>query len=111
MALAKKQCRVCGKPYEACRSAKKINGSFFYWRDVACSLECGSIYLAQISASRNITPATSAAEVSDDKKSKGGKVRGKKTEPTDIKPDVVAAESDPERGEEIPATDTEACTY
>ena len=52
MALAKKQCRVCGKPYETCRTSAKNTG-LFIWREVACSPECGQIYLEQIFASRN----------------------------------------------------------
>ena len=52
MAKATKICRVCGKTYEACRTAKNIPG-VFRWQDVACSPECGSIYLAKIEASRS----------------------------------------------------------
>ncbi len=59
MALAKKVCRVCGKPYEACRSAKKDVG-VFVWQEVACSEECGRIYLSQILASRTPAPAVEA---------------------------------------------------
>lgn len=51
MATTIKKCRVCGKPYEACRTAKRVEG-VFRWKDVACSPECGSIYLSQIKASR-----------------------------------------------------------
>jgi hypothetical protein len=51
MALAKKVCRVCGNSYEACKSAKKEYG-VFVWQEVACSPECGVIYLKQINESR-----------------------------------------------------------
>ena len=47
MATAVKRCRVCGKEYEACRSANRAAG-VFRWQEVACSPECGSIYLQQI---------------------------------------------------------------
>lgn len=52
MPKAIKICRVCGKEYEACHTNKSSNGTF-RWQDVACSPECGAIYLAQIRASRN----------------------------------------------------------
>lgn len=46
-----KTCRVCGKQYEACRSLKRLDG-VFRWQDVACSPECGAIYLHEIMVSR-----------------------------------------------------------
>lgn len=51
MATAIKKCRVCGKEYEACHSAKRVDG-VFRWKDVACSPECGATYLALIRESR-----------------------------------------------------------
>lgn len=51
MPKAIKTCKVCGKEYEACHTNKSYNGTF-RWQDVACSPECGAIYLAQIRASR-----------------------------------------------------------
>lgn len=56
MATAVKKCRVCGKEYEACRSANRAAG-VFRWQEVACSPECGSIYLQQINESRGIADA------------------------------------------------------
>ena len=56
MSTATKICRVCGKEYEACHTLKHIAG-VFRWQEVACSPECGSIYLARIKASRAATPA------------------------------------------------------
>lgn len=47
-----KVCRVCGKEYEACRSAKISNT--FRWQDVACSPKCGAVYLSRIQISRGI---------------------------------------------------------
>lgn len=52
MATATKICRVCGKEYEACRSANRAAG-VFRWQEVACSPECGRIYLQQIQDSRS----------------------------------------------------------
>jgi hypothetical protein len=51
MGTAMKQCRVCGKEYEACRSANRTAG-VFRWQEVACSEECGTEYLRQINESR-----------------------------------------------------------
>lgn len=70
MATAMMKCRVCGKEYEACRTLKRIAG-VFRWQEVACSPECGSIYLAKIEASRAVTPtekneAVNNAEVVED---------------------------------------------
>ena len=53
MGTAMKQCRVCGKEYEACRSANRIAG-VFRWQEVACSEECGAEYLRQINESRKL---------------------------------------------------------
>lgn len=46
-----KKCRICGKEYEACRSANR-NAGVFRWQEVACSPECGSVYLQKIEESR-----------------------------------------------------------
>lgn len=56
MASAIKVCRVCGKEYESCRSANR-NAGVFRWQEVACSPECGAIYLDRINESRNIVTA------------------------------------------------------
>lgn len=45
------KCRICGKEYEACRSAKRVAG-VFHWQDVACSPEHGATYLDLIRKSR-----------------------------------------------------------
>lgn len=55
MASAMKTCRVCGKAYEACHTVRKVAG-VFRWQEVACSRECGSIYLAKVAASRMEIP-------------------------------------------------------
>lgn len=54
MASAKRICRVCGKEYEACRSANRRPG-VFYWQEVACSPECGQVYLRRIEEARGIS--------------------------------------------------------
>lgn len=59
MATAIKKCRVCGKEYEACRTARHIAG-IFRWQEVACSPKCGSIYLARIEESRKTAEDISA---------------------------------------------------
>ena len=51
----KKQCRVCGKDYEPCHSTK-LQPGVFRWREVACSPECGTIYLRRINESRGLVP-------------------------------------------------------
>lgn len=51
MATATLECRVCGKEYEACRSARRVDG-VFRWQDVACCAEHGAIYLDRIRKSR-----------------------------------------------------------
>lgn len=53
MASAKRICRVCGKEYEACRSANRRPG-VFYWQEVACSPECGQVYLRRVEEARGI---------------------------------------------------------
>lgn len=55
MASTVKKCRVCGKEYEACRSANRAAG-VFRWQEVACSPECGAIYLQRVEESRGIRP-------------------------------------------------------
>ena len=43
-------CKVCGKEYVACRTPN-LTG-VFRWRDVACSVECGQVWLERIERSR-----------------------------------------------------------
>lgn len=56
MATAIKKCRVCGKQYEACHTVKTAGS--FRWQEVACSPECGSIYLSKIEESRGVGKST-----------------------------------------------------
>ena len=58
----KKQCRVCGGDYEPCRTHAPQNG-VFRWREVACSPECGAIYLQRIQESRYNSEKTESIEV------------------------------------------------
>lgn len=51
MASVKMSCRVCGKEYEPCRTATR-RPNVFHWQEVACSPECGAIYLQRIIESR-----------------------------------------------------------
>ena len=48
----KRTCRVCGKEYDGCCTPNPTG--VFRWRDVACSPECGAIYLDRINQSRGI---------------------------------------------------------
>lgn len=56
-----KTCRVCGDTYEACNSVR-TGDKTFNWREVACSPECGAIYLKQINESRNHMAAPKKAK-------------------------------------------------
>ena len=57
-----KTCRVCGATYESCNSARSGNKAF-NWREVACSPECGMVYLDRITASRSIVEPVEEATV------------------------------------------------
>ena len=62
MSGKKKVCRVCGKEYDACKSARTGN-SVFNWREVACSPECGAKYLRQVEQARSGASAKKAPKV------------------------------------------------
>ena len=59
MPKAIKTCRVCGKQYEACRTARLSTDNVFRWQDVACSPECGAAYFDRVMKARaaNAQPA------------------------------------------------------
>lgn len=61
MATALLKCRVCGNEYEGCRTAKKVDG-VFRWNEVACTPECGAIYLERIRKSRAKTDVVVAQD-------------------------------------------------
>ncbi len=53
MSKVMKTCRVCGRSYEACRTVSNALG-VFRWQEVACSPECGSVYLQKLNESRGV---------------------------------------------------------
>lgn len=65
MATATKICKVCGEPYEYCHTFRRVEG-VFRWQDVACSPEHGSIYLAEVRASRNESASNVVAEKAEE---------------------------------------------
>lgn len=67
-----KTCRVCGATYEACNSARS-GSNVFNWREVACSPECGMVYLERITASRISAKPAEAAVARPARKKKGEK--------------------------------------
>lgn len=90
MSYKKLTCRVCGKEYEPCRSANR-DSKVFHWQEVACSPDCGAIYLQRINESRGVTAV---------KKSKHKKMQ----ETVDVhEPDnqAVARDGDNARGKRI----------
>lgn len=86
MATAIKKCRVCGKEYEACHTLKHTAG-VFRWQEVACSQECGSIYLAAIRESRKTNQVS------------GTEAKNVKPVPTFIEEDIDEEELDNELAE------------
>ena len=65
MPKVKLTCRVCGKEYEACQTARRKIDGVFRWQEVACSPQCGTEYLRRVSASRGLidhSPVDSAPE-------------------------------------------------
>lgn len=76
MSKATKICKVCGKPYEYCKTWNSDNR--FRWQDVACSHECGMKYFKQIEESRAKKTDTKVAA------SKPAKKNTKKTDSTPI---------------------------
>jgi len=81
-----KTCRVCGKEYEACRVDRHAINVTFRWQDVACSPECGAIYMAQVNEARGITPV-----VEKEPEPKTRKRSKKADEEPDILPDFEFA--------------------
>ncbi len=87
MASVKMSCRVCGKEYEPCRTATR-RPNVFHWQEVACSPECGAIYLHRIIESRK--PAEESAGGMES--SKRGKCH-KKDSITHIEDEVTGFET------------------
>lgn len=55
-----KTCRICGKQYEACKSAFDTNVQ--RWQDIACCIEHGMEYFKQIEESRKATEELAVKE-------------------------------------------------
>lgn len=51
---ATKICKICGNEYEYCHTFRR--DSIFRWQDVACCVEHGNQYFAEIAASRGEAP-------------------------------------------------------
>lgn len=90
MPKAVKVCRVCGKQYEACRTAKK-NIGVFQWQDVACSPECGAEYLRRVNEARNPAPKVEKKVENTPKRKQRRTV---KSDPAPAKAEAVEAVSD-----------------
>ena len=57
------ECRVCGKLYKVCINCQSgRTGSTYNWRRVACSPECGDIYLQRVIESRKPKPVEKASQ-------------------------------------------------
>ena len=81
MASVIKKCRVCGKKYESCRTVSH-NAGVFRWQEVACSPECGAIYLERINESRGNTASL-----------KKNKPKKETAQPTEITFEFVSEEA------------------
>ena len=81
MAKGIKICRVCGKEYEACHTLRPNLNSEFRWQEVACSPECGQVYLRRILISRGlIAPDTAETAEPEEKPVKKARTRKAKAE-------------------------------
>lgn len=86
------ECRVCGKPYKICINCGR-SGSGYNWRRVACSPECGDIYLQRIIESRQEKPDEEALQ------------ENKKEEKVEIKEETPVIKTEPEK-EKAPSKKT-----
>lgn len=89
MANTKKTCRVCGKEYEACHSANMPAG-VFRWQEVACSPECGEVYMQCVLEARE--KARVAQEPSFKKQERPAMTPIEKATPTPVSEPVVSDE-------------------
>lgn len=74
------ECKVCGKPYEVCLNCQR-GASGYNWRRVACSPECGDIYLKRVIESRREKPV----EETSQKKEKVEKTEAKTEDVKEVK--------------------------
>lgn len=66
--MATKICKVCGNEYEYCHTFRR--DTVFRWQDVACCIEHGNKYFAEIAASRGEVVDSNADAVSETDKIK-----------------------------------------
>lgn len=59
---ATKICKICGNEYEYCHTFRR--DGVFRWQDVACCVEHGNQYFAEIAASRGEAPVSEVVEES-----------------------------------------------
>ena len=59
-------CKICGKEYPYCKTAR--NSDIFRWQDVACCPEHGSEYFAKVIESRKPKKTVAAAKADAPKK-------------------------------------------
>ena len=57
---ATKICKICGNEYEYCHTFRR--DGIFRWQDVACCVEHGNQYFAEIAASRGEAPVSKVVE-------------------------------------------------
>lgn len=88
-------CRVCGKEYEPCRTATR-RPNVFHWQEVACSPECGAIYLQRIIESRKHAeePAGGMESAKRSKRNKKDPITHIEGEVTDFEPVSATAEAE-----------------
>lgn len=98
-----KICRVCGAKYEACNSARTGN-SAFNWREVACSPECGMVYLDKITASRRIVEPVEEPVVMRASRKKVSEKHNVEIKPM-VEEEVISEEPAVEVSEDIEATE------
>lgn len=89
-------CRVCGKEYEPCRTASR-RPNVFHWQEVACSPECGAIYLQRIIESRNPAekPVGATESVKHSKRNKRDSVIHVETKTVAFEPAPATVEAEP----------------
>ena len=88
---ATKECRVCGKSYEACHTQRPNLNSEFRWREICCSPECGQIWLERVIASRtsvSVEPEHPADVHMDEKPARKTRKKATKAEEREAEPEL-----------------------